>query len=49
MQTYVSLWVKTFGGSVALELQKNIPELQTRTCGARVVDLSGAIKADLGW
>ena len=22
MQTYVSLWVKTFGGSVALELQK---------------------------
>ena len=48
MQTYVSLWVKTFGGSVALELQKN-PELHTRTCGARVVDLSGAIKADLGW
>ena len=33
----------SLGGSVALELQKHHPELQTRTFGAPVVDLTGAI------
>ncbi|MFM7988686.1 MAG: hypothetical protein ACKPKO_56175, partial [Candidatus Fonsibacter sp.] len=33
----------SLGGSVALELQKHHPELQTRTCGAPVVDITGAI------
>ncbi|MFM7984788.1 MAG: hypothetical protein ACKPKO_36245 [Candidatus Fonsibacter sp.] len=33
----------SLGGSVALELQKHHPELQTRTFGALVVDLTGSI------
>ena len=32
------------GGSVALELQKHIPELRVRTYGAPVVDLKGAVQ-----
>ena len=33
------------GGSVALELQKRYPQLQTRTYSAPVVDFSNAISA----
>ena len=36
----------SLGGSVVLERQKHHPELQARTFGAPVVDLSGAIKLD---
>ena len=34
----------SLGGSVALELQKQLPELQVRTYGAPVVDLKGAVQ-----
>ena len=34
----------SLGGSVALELQKHHPELMSRTYGAPVVDLKGAVQ-----